>query len=64
MLLMIFIKLKKKNYHKKKVYFFEKKGIFTQNFLKSKVTFFCYCIKVILWKFKEDCLKNVGGDRL
>ena len=27
------------------------------------MVFFCYCIKIRLLKFEEDCLKNVGGER-
>ena len=47
---------------KKKDLIFKKKSIFTKNFKKSYITFFCYCIKIRLSKFEEDCFKNVGGD--
>ena len=36
------------------------KNVFLIKFLKSKIRFFCYCIKIILQKFEEDFLKNVG----
>ena len=46
----IFLILKNKILLKKfkQVLFFQIKGIFTQNFYKTYLTFFCYCIKTRL----------------
>ena len=47
-----------------------KKGLFSfkkyfyLEFLMFKSDVFFYGIKIRLWKFEEDCLKNVGRDRL
>ena len=40
--------------------FFSKQWYFC---LKKKIISktFCFCVKIRLWKFEEDCLKNVGG---
>ena len=46
-----------------KVIYFQKKGIFTQNCFKPYIMFFCYCIKIRMWNFQQDSLKNVRGDR-
>ena len=44
--------------------FFSKKKYFYLKFLKFLHEIFCYCIKIRLSKFEEDCLKNVRGDRV
>ena len=41
---------------------FQKK-VFLLNFFKYQSNVFCYCIKIRLRKFEEDCLKNVGKDK-
>ena len=46
----------------KKKFLEQKKKKFLLNFFHSYITFFCYCIKIRLSKFEEDCFKNVGGD--
>ena len=57
---MNFNKLKKYNFYDKiKPFFFKKKLFLLKVYLSLKYYFW---IKIILWKFEEDCLKNVRGD--